>query len=140
MINLILSKIAVIIFLLSFSQTEKETVYLLFDRTSDEKCEVDIEGKGMSNVQKYRVSQKKGGYRFYICDEKFDFLKPCADTSSIKHIKNYKIVDLKYIVEKKNNEILRDNPFKKIFLIEKISEHRLVKYEVIWVDEWMEIE
>ena len=54
-------------FLFCFSQKKdkKETVYLLFNTHSTEKCTVPVEGKGYVNKSKYR-KEYQGEYVFFL--------------------------------------------------------------------------
>lgn len=124
--------------MLCFAQKEKkEIVYLLFDTLSKEKCKVDVEGKGYQLLNKYRKEQGRNQSFFYICDESFVFgSKKRKDTCNIKALDNLKIVDIAYIKDKKSKSIMRYNPFKKIYLVEVISKDKIVKYDVLWIDDW----
>ena len=137
--NLLL-RMSILISFLVFTQEKKEIVYLIFDIASNEKCEVDIEGKGVTEVNKYRVCSRKNVHRYFICDEKFDLLEGHVDTLNVDNIDEFNVVDIQYVVDRKNEGPLRFNPFEKIFLIEVIDDHQMLILEVGWIDEWEEIE
>jgi hypothetical protein len=88
---------------------------------------------------KYRKEYKGDFIYFKICNENFITrkIKKAKDTCLIKAINNLKLVDLEYINEKKAKNILRYNPFKKIFIVEKLSKDKIIKHEVTWVDNWI---
>ena len=129
--------------LLCFSQNiKKETVYLLLDLKSNEKYILE-DGSGNSKyVNKYRKEIQGNYIYFKICDEIFSThkFKGFKDTCSIRALNNLKIVDLKYINNKKSKSILKYNPFEKIYIVEKISNTKIIKYEVAWIDDWIMIE
>ncbi len=125
--------------LLCFSQQEKkETVYLLFDKQSKEKCKVPVEGKGYLNLKKFRKEFQEDYIYFRICDEIFTAhkIKSFKDTCSVKTLNNLKLVDFDYLVKRYNsvNEF-KHHIFDKIYFIEKLSDNEIIKYEVTWVDE-----
>lgn len=121
-----------------FAQKEnKETVYLLFDTTSEDKCKVDVEGKGYLLLNKYRKEHGQKRSYLYICNETFAFSKKKNDTCSIKALDDIKFVDLKYIKDKKSKNVMKYNPFKKIYLVEVISKEKIIKYDVTWIDDWV---
>ncbi|WP_225037257.1 hypothetical protein [Winogradskyella sp. SM1960] len=123
----------------SFSQTEeKETVYLLFNRQSKEKCIIE-DGSGNSlNLKKFRKEFQGKYIYFKICNEIFTAhkTKSFKDTSSIKILDNLKIINSEYLLNKYNssNEF-KHHVFDKVYLIEKISKDKIIKYEVTWIDE-----
>lgn len=122
----------------SFSQTEgKETVYLLFNRQSKEKCIIE-DGSGNSlNLNKFRKEFQGNHIYFRICNEIFTAhkTKNSKDTCSIKALDNLKIVNFEYLLDKYNsfNEF-KHHVFDKVYLIEKISKDKIIKYEVTWID------
>lgn len=120
---------------ISYAQ-EKETVYLNFDLNSKETCKTPKEGGGYLNIKKFRnIKQKNKDIDFYICKELFLFksgLKP--DTCTIKYLKNIKISkieDLKKIV-KIENPLYPFKVFEKVYLVDKINDSTIVKYDVKW--------
>lgn len=108
----------------SYSQSrEKESVYLLFNSQSKEKCIIE-DGLGNSlNLNKFRKDFNAEYIYFRICNETFTShrTKSFKDTCSIKSLDNIKLVNLKYMNEKKAKNILRYNPFNNIYIIEKKS-------------------
>ncbi|MFC4221725.1 hypothetical protein [Flagellimonas marina] len=122
------------------AQTEKETVFVNFDIDSNEKCTIDVEGKGYLQVKKYRKTMLQDKVRYLICDQKFDLMdKSCVVMDSTK-IKTLHLSELDYLLKKKHEGILRQNPFNAIFLIEKIHENKFAKHKVYWTDEWSEVD
>lgn len=123
-------------------QQNKEIVYLLFDEKSEEQCKVAVEGKGYLNVNKFRKEFQADYIYFRICDETFSThkTKTFQDTCSIRALENLKIVNLEYINNNKSKSILKYNPFQKIFIIEKISNSKMIKHEVAWVDNWIMVD
>lgn len=132
-------------FINAFSQSKKETIYLLFDSNSRDKCKIEVEQtyenkKGIEFVKKYRKEKKRIGFiDFYICDEKFVFnkVKNKKNTCSINSIKKHTIKDIDYMKEKyqKGNDF-KHHAFEKIYIAEKISDEKFIKYEVYWSGEW----
>ncbi|WP_046758701.1 hypothetical protein [Kordia jejudonensis] len=117
---------------------EKETVYLLFDNMNEDKCNVEDGSGNSEKLNKYRkLNDTKISY-LIICNEYFayDYKKSKVDTCSINILANLKIVDLAYIEKKKSENVMRYNPFKKIYIIEKISDTKVIKYDVTWIGDW----
>ncbi|AIM61049.1 hypothetical protein IZU89_11485 [Cellulophaga lytica] len=144
-----MKNLTLILFLVStlicFSQEKKkETVFILFNAISNEKCKVPVEGKGYKKLNKFRKEYEDYGniINFKICNETFSFnkTKSVKDTCSVKILNKLKIVDLEYVINKKNKNILKYNPFDKIYIEEKISNNKIIKYGVVWIDEWLIIE
>ena len=124
---------------------EKETVYLLFDEQSKEKCKVDVEGKGFLNMNKFRKGYWDNGniIVFKICDETFTThkTKSYKDTCSVKALDNLKFVDFDYLVKKYDSVYeFKHHVFEKIYFIERISKDKIIKYEVGWIDDIIMIE
>ncbi len=67
----ILSLLLLISFLVQSQTPKKETVYLMFDITSNEKCSVENEEGNTIKVNKFRNNNNK----FYICKEIFSLKK-----------------------------------------------------------------
>lgn len=130
--------------IITSSQTQKETVFLLFDTYNKEKCKVAVEGKGYLNLSKYRkVNEPASNLLFFkICEESFAFdtSKKKVDTISTKVLNNLKLVDLEYINQRKSESILKQNPFEKIYLLEKISDDKILRYNVTWINNWVMVE
>lgn len=120
----------------------KETIYLFFNEKSMEKCLVAEEGKGYTNIAKYRKEYIKNALFFKICNESFAFnsKKKSIDTCSAIALQNIKFVDLEYINKKKSKNVLRYNPFEKIYIVEKIPKNKILKYEVVWIDDWVMVD
>ena len=135
--------IFVFLSLFLFSQNQKkETIYLLFE-VNKEKCLIE-DGAGNSNfLDKYRKEYKGDIIFFWICDELFTFHKNRSkkDTCSIKALDNIKLTDFDYILKKYDSLFeFKHHVFDKIYFIEKISNDKIIKREVLWVDEIMMIE
>ncbi|CAI8274322.1 MAG: Uncharacterised protein [Bacteroidota bacterium] len=142
-----MKKILLIILLLPswfcFSQEQKETVYLLFDKENNQKCLIE-DGSGNSKyLNKFSKEYQGDIIYFKICDEIFSTRKTknFIDTCSVKALDNLKFVDFDYIVKKYDSMFeFKHHVFEKIYFIEKISKDKIVKYEVNWVDDIMMIE
>ena len=128
---------------LSFSQSdEKEIVYLIFDKENTEQCLIE-DGSGNSRyLPKYIKEYTQQGLFFKICHESFVFNRKekKIDTCSVKALANIKFSSIEYINDKKAKNPLRYNPFEKIYIIEKISNEKILKYEVVWIDDWIMVE
>lgn len=132
--------ISLISFTFCLAQKEsKETVYLLFDTTNKEKCIIEDGSGNSQSLNKYRKEYEKNLMYLHICNEYFAFntKKKELDTCSRSMLNNIKLVDLDYIKDKKSKSVLRYNPFKKIYLVEVISEEKIIKYDVTWIDDWI---
>lgn len=130
------------LFCYSQNKDKKETIYLLFDINSKENCTIEVEGKGYVKKNKFRKERQGEFIIFKICDESFSAhkSKSIKDTCSIKALDNLKVVSLDYINKKKSKTILKYNPFDEIYIIEKISDNKIIKYEVAWIDDWIMID
>ncbi|WP_299127858.1 hypothetical protein [uncultured Winogradskyella sp.] len=124
---------------------EKETVYLLFDKQNKEQCLIE-DGSGNSKyTNKYRKEYWSNGniINFRICNERFTShrTKSSIDTCSAKALDNIKLVDFDYLQKKYDSVYeFKHHVFEKIYFIEKISEDKIIKYEVNWVDSIMMIQ
>ncbi|MFV0593452.1 MAG: hypothetical protein ACK5M7_18920 [Draconibacterium sp.] len=118
--------------------TQGDKQYLLFKGNSDEKCRIN-QGQGSILANKYRVGDGHFKNRFFIDSESFEIIERGKDTCDV-NIKDLNIVDVQYMINKKNENPLRINPFGKIFLIEVIGNHQMLIHKVGWIDEWEEIE
>lgn len=125
----------------SFSQKQakqKETVYLLFDEQSKEKCKVAVEGKGYLSMNKFRKKYEDYGntISFKICNQKFTTRNSLKDTCTAKALDNIKLVDIEYLKKKYNSSNdFKHHVFEKIYFIEKLSNNKIIKYKVDWIDE-----
>jgi hypothetical protein len=133
---------------IAFSQSiEKEIVYVLFYDNSIEKCKIEVEyssdndGKldGYQIIKKYKKDSKGEKINFHICDETFIYTEHVStiDTCSVNFLNKIEPKNLDYLLNKyaKGNNF-KHHVFEKIYIIEKISENRIVKYEVYWSGEW----
>ncbi|WP_298510620.1 hypothetical protein [uncultured Kordia sp.] len=126
-------------FLCVAQEENKETVYLLFDSKSKEKCIIEDGSGNSQNLNAYRKAYQDHNNLtfFHIYKESFAFgSNKRKDTCNIKELDNLKIVDVAYIQDKKSKNIMKYNPFKKIYIIEVISKDQFVKYDVLWIDDW----
>jgi len=121
-------------------QNDTETVYIFFDIQNKEECLLDVEGQGYVSIKKYKKVKNRGKDRFHICGEKFDLIEEKGIVIDSIQMKEICLVDLSYLLLKKRENTLRQNPFGKIFLVERISENKFLKREVLWVDQWDEID
>ena len=122
---------------------EKETVYVLFDVKSNEKCTVEIEQtydnkSGIEFVKKFRKKVKSNKkITFYICDEIFGLRKKQQiDTCSTQLLKKVAFKDLRYLNAQRDAlkpvNFFKNSVFKKIYFIEPHDDY-VIKYEVIWI-------
>lgn len=134
--------IYVLIFLISanlFSQSEKETVYLLFNKNNKEKCKINVEQtyenkKGISFVNKYRKEERKNRTIFYVCEEVFVLdRRDKIDTCNIKYLSKIKFETLQTMESKRgiSKYAFKNSIFEKIYLVEKYKD-KIIKYPVIW--------
>jgi hypothetical protein len=139
-----MKKLTLLLSLLStffcYSQAEnKETIYLLFDTSSKEKCKVTVEHKGNVYSNKYRERTKGNIKEYLVCDETFTIRKNTISSEKlpISTIKNIKFKDIDYLLKKhKDSKELKHHVFKKIYLLEKISDSEIIKHDVVWMDEF----
>lgn len=130
--------------LICFSQNKKkETVFLLFDKQSDEKYLLEDGSGNTIEVNKFRKEVQGEHIYFKICDEIFSThkTKSFKETCPIEYLDSIELVDIIYLKEKYDAEFeFKHHVFDKIFFIEKISAKKIIKYEVSWVDEIIMIE
>ena len=128
---------------LILSQNKNEDVYLLFDVNKEENCEIDVEGKGIVRVDKYRKECEKDIIWFYLCDERFGFYKKKKkrEILSDRHMAKYNLVDIDYLKTIFNSSnTFKHHVVKKIYIIEVLPNNEYAKYEVNWTDEMILIE
>lgn len=130
--------------LICFSQEKKkDTIYILFNDQSNEKCIVEDGSGNSSNINKFKKELQGDYIYFRICDEIFTThkTKSFKDTCSIKALDNLKFVNFEYLLNKYNSLYeFKHHVFDKIYFVEKISKGKIVKYEVDWIDEIIMIE
>ena len=133
----------IVLFFLSpiiiFSQSEKEKVYILFNETSKEICNKEDGSGNLITIKIYKKERKRKKINFHICDETFIYTKGKSeiDTCNSKILKNVKLQNLDYLLKSYNeSEDFKHHVFEKIFIVEKISESKIVKHEVYWPGEW----
>lgn len=127
------------------AQKNKEVIFLYFDK-SKEKCKIEVEStnkspEGFLIVDMYKKVIKEKKVIFKICDEKFFFnlRSQKKDTFKTKSLKDFQFKTINYIKEKhQKGKDFKHQTFKKINIIEKISNDKVVKYfNVYWCCEWM---
>lgn len=131
--------LALIAPMICLSQIKNEdSAFLLFDGNNDDKCKIEVEGKGFEYVKKYRKTYQENFDTFYICDLQFRFDRSLTkDIYSIQYLDEVEIVDTELIKRKKSETILKYNPFENIYLLEKITPNKIVRYRVQWMDQWV---
>lgn len=135
--------IIIIIFLFTFnsySQGEKEVVYLLFDNNSLEKCTLEDGNGNKLKVNVYRKELRNDNTIFNICEEIFFLDKRYQiDTCSLEYLKKIKFETLKTIEYKRKHSkyVFKNSVFKKIYLVEK-QKNKIIKYPVIWNTDMIE--
>ncbi|EDP95284.1 hypothetical protein U8527_15810 [Kordia algicida OT-1] len=119
-------------------QKQKETVYLLFDKTNKEKCKVLTENKGYVYLNKYRKNKKGSITEFKICGETFSIRKQgVKNIYSAQVLDTLKLIDLEYLKQKHTvSNDFKHRIFEKVYFIEKISQNKIIQYEVFWVDDF----
>ncbi len=125
--------------ILSFSQTKKEIVYILFDKTSKEVCSVEDGSGNLLTIKKYREVDNNKVINFHVCNQKFVYKKETSkkDTCSTNILTRINLKDLNYLLQKYHeNKEFKYQVFEKIFIVEKVSESIIVKYDVNWSGEW----
>ena len=133
----------IILFLFIFKTSiaqQNEIIYLWFNPKSNETCNIPKSERGryhseINDVKNVKIKQKEGGIDFYICNELFAWTKKSEiDTCSIKYLDKIKfsnILDLIKIVNNKN-PLYPEKVFKKVYLVEKVNDTMIVKYDVKW--------
>ncbi|WP_442267313.1 hypothetical protein ACSIGC_06425 [Tenacibaculum sp. ZS6-P6] len=129
-----------------FSQEEKESVFLFFDKNDKKKCAIEGEStyknpKGKYLANKFEKKKEKKRILFNICDERFSFNRNSKiDTCDIKNLNELNIKSLEYIKNKYNKgREFKHHVFEKINIVEKISDTKIVKYyDVYWIGAWVE--
>lgn len=120
-----------------YAQSEKESIYLLFDYSNGEICQEAKEtDKKVHRIKKYRKFKKSNGnIVFFICNERFTFIakKNKKELCPITSINTFK--DIQYMLKKHaGHKNFKHHLFKKIFIVEKVSLSNVIKYEVNWND------
>ena len=126
-----------------YSQNTKEIVYLLFDMNSEEKC-MDEDNDGNTHwIKKYKKEISNNNIYFFICKNKFIYNKKKhkADTCARSSLNKLMIRDVSYLFEKDSRgyfiRFRVENEPKK-FIVEKISNNRIIIYEVYLPSVWIE--
>ena len=122
-----------------FSQSEKEKVYILFNETSKETCNKEDGSGNFLIIKMYKKESKGKRMNFHICNETFIYTegKSEKDTCNIKILKKSRLKNLDYLLKKYNeSEDFKHHVFEKIYIVEKISNEKSIKYEVYWSGEW----
>ena len=125
---------------LGLSAQKKQTIYLMFDSKNQESCTLSKGDRGRfhntNETKKYeKISTQNGEIDFYLCKELFTLnKKEKVETYPIGYLKNFKfsrLQDLKKVVNKEN-PLYPHKIFKKVYIIEKINDSIIVKYDVKW--------
>jgi hypothetical protein len=121
-----------------FYAQKSESAYLIFNNDSLSKCyrshnERDENGK---MIIKYSIKDSRANGSFIICNNKFK-IKPNSRIIEVKKNKLSKIISIesfeKIITENWNKENMDINKhFKKIYVLEFISEDKYLGYEVYY--------
>lgn len=113
-------------------------VYILFNIESVEKCKVEFEGEGYKYVNKYRKESKGNYIDFLVCDEKFRFNKILNKKKVFKfeNLNELKFSSLNDLKKRKKENILKSNPYSKIYIYQKTKTSKVIRYEVKWIDDW----
>ncbi len=119
---------------------QKETVFLYFDANNQETCTISNSQTGRFHsdkpVKRYeKIIQEDKTINFYICNELFKFSSNSSvDTLSIDLIDTLSFSSIQDLLDKasRENPLYPANSFEKVFLIEKINDSTVVKYDVKW--------
>ena len=138
----------VIFSLFSFSQQPKWDVgYIYFDESDPETYirplyghrpipnRIEINGNFYLKNKKYRKTMGKDRTIFYIYDEEFEFDKKrrhIVDTLSASLLDDIPFLDDKFIKEN-SWDLGKGNLFKKLYIIEKHSQDKIIRTQVYWV-------
>lgn len=118
----------------------KETIFLYFDASSKESCNIPQSQKDRynekPNLKKFvKIAQKDRNIEFYICKEQFLYRKEDKrDTCKISLLNTIKFSKIDDLMRKVNkvNPLYPDKVFKNIYIVEKINDSSFVKYKVKW--------
>ena len=124
-----------------FSQEEKETVYLLFDVDSQEKCKVAAPDDKYQNIKKYKKNIKTDFITFTICEHIFEHIKGRhkIETSARDSLSKLNIKDIDYLFDKDNKGVLyRIENGINTFIVEEINNSKIIIYEVHLLAVWVE--
>ncbi|MCW9706978.1 hypothetical protein [Fodinibius salsisoli] len=144
--RVILTGVSIFLFLILLpavclaQQVLLDTVYIFFDTSSTETCTVDVEGKGYQEVSKFRKEDIENYKIFDICSEEFVFVKNKAskDTLVLRKRSDIQFQDIGFLTEAYKNakpKKFKHNIFDQIYIVEKISKDKYIRYSVGWVDE-----
>ena len=119
---------------------QKEVVYLLFDSKSESPCIIPESQRGryhseIDKVKDLKLKQKDGSVVFYICKESFHWDNNSKiDTCVNKNLEKIRFSNLSDLIRTVNNEnpLYPNKVFKNVYLIEKVNDSVLLKYNVDW--------
>jgi hypothetical protein len=133
--------IIILILLPCFSiaqNNNKESVYLIFDTNTNEKCIVEDGSGNSEELNAFRKEFQGNLIFFHVFNESFlhNTKSKKSKSISLDDLDNLKRVDINYMVHKKSKNVMKYNPFEKIYIVEKKSDGSYTKYEVTWIDDW----
>ena len=126
---------------------ELDTAYLYFDANSDVTCLADIEedvgnANDKGDIKKYEKTINDHIISFYVCLEMFNFnvREDRADTLHVSYLQQVKFAeteDMIEVIDKREKKIPfsylnPDSAFEEIYIIEKINNRQVVRYNVLW--------
>lgn len=133
----VLSILFIFMFLLSPQELKEETIYIQFNSHSNKVYSYETSNGKYAKEMIYRKEKKgNGNYHFYIGKELFSFnsKKNIIDTCSVEKLKHISFTPIKKAKKKvdKTNGLYPYKVFNKVFLVEKINDSVIVKYDVKW--------
>lgn len=120
--------------------TAQDKVYIYFDASSAEMCDIPIyqQGRyhGEKHVKKYRKIKSLNSElpdQFIICNELF-ILNNEKEICSIDYLKKIKFSQIEKLLQKIDeiNPLYPDKVFDKTYLVEKINHKKIAIYDVKW--------
>lgn len=131
-----------ICFNLSAGAQALDTAYLYFDTTSEATCRVDIGGEGKKEREKYTKIINGNRLDFYVCREWFYFYldednQDTLDISYLQQIEFAEIEEMIKVVDRREKTmsfsyLSPDSAFEEIYVVEKINDRKVVRYNVFW--------
>ena len=121
-----------------------DTAYLYFDANSDVTClPENVETVDMNKrISKYEKTINDHVISFYVCLEKFNFnvREDRADTLNVACLQQIEFSNIEDMLREMRKEaekvylsyLYPDSFFKEIYIIEKINDRQVVKYDVFW--------
>ena len=134
------------------AQEKQDTAYLYFDTIDTAICQIDVayiarHAEDGSKIKMYEkmMNDGDGVIFFYICGEMFNFNpshneKDTFNVSCLQQIDFVKLEDMIEVVNEETNKafiphlayLYPDSYFKEIYIVEKINEKQVVRYNVYW--------